>query len=876
MVSKPHTLDAASVCEALGVDARRGLSNNRVRTLQEQHGLNQISEQRKKPAWRVLLEQFADPVIYVLGSAIVLALLFGEFAEALAVSVVILITVGIGFAMELQAVRSMESLKQMSQVISQVLRNGKITAVTAEQLVPGDILLLREGDLVTADGRLLEADNLRIDESLLTGESFEAAKITAPVAGETMPADQANMVFKGTLVNSGYGKAVLTATGESTLMGHIQKSAFEEEKERTPLEKRLAKLSGILIGLTLFLVLVIGGIGILQGRDLVLMIKTVIALAVAAIPEGLPIVATIALAHGMLKLARKKVLIKKLEAVQSLGEMGILCTDKTGTLTENKMSVHQALWSHGKWQGEDLAIASEENRELRRILELGVLCSNVRLENGEASGDPLELALVDFAIAAGIDPQDLRASFPEKLELPFDQESKMMATVHQADPGHLVCVKGAFETLSEKCTGLSSGQETLPFDRDHWTKLVSDMAAEGLRVLAFAYKETGARLEIDRLKEDLLFAGIVGFIDPARKDVPEVIRTYHSAGIRVVMVTGDHPETARKIASEVGIFDQVEGSPHAIHGKELKRELAQNQGSRLLETLVFARVTPEQKLDLVKFYQKHNHVVGMTGDGINDIPALRRADVGIAMGIRGTEAAREAADVVLKDDRFTSIEMAIRQGRAIFQNIRQFTVYLLSCNLSEILAVAVSFLFYLPSPLLPLQILFLNLVTDVFPALALGVGKGEKGIMEDPPRRSNEPILTGRLWAMTSLYGLVMTAAVVGIAYFGTRNLGLGPAEVNNLGFYTLVYVQLLNVFNVSLGNRSLIRNEVSANPWVWAALLLCVLIMAMAYLIPLTQQTLSLVALSWDEFRWVLVFGSAALVVNQLLKRLLFTSSGH
>ncbi len=876
MVSEPYTMHGASVCEALGVDAQRGLQTNRIRKLQEEHGLNQISEQGRKPAWRVLLEQFADPVIYVLGSAIILALLFGEFVEAMAVAVVILITVGIGFAMELQAVRSMESLKQMSRVISQVLRNGKKTAVTAEQLVPGDILLLREGDLVTADARLLEADNLRIDESLLTGESFEAEKSIHPLSGKVMPADQANMVFKGTLVNSGYGKAVVTATGESTLMGHIQKSALLEDKERTPLEKRLAKLSGMLIGLTLILVLLIGGIGILQGRDAVLMIKTVLALAVAAIPEGLPIVATIALAHGMLKLAEKNVLIKKLEAVQSLGEMGILCTDKTGTLTENKMTVRQALWEQGKWDGEDLTEAAEENEALRRILELGVLCSNVRLENGEASGDPLELALMDFAISAGIDPGSLRADFPERLEIPFDPQSKMMATVHQSGSGHLVCVKGAFETLSEKCSGISSGQRILPFDRETWAKEVNDLAREGLRVLAFAFKETGERLEIEHLREDLLFAGIVGFIDPARKDVPAVIRTYHNAGIRVVMITGDHPETALKIASEVGIFDQAEGSSTAIHGKDLNKELEQDRSSRLLDTLVFARVTPDQKLDLVRFYQKHDHVVGMTGDGINDIPALRKADVGIAMGIRGTEAAREAADVVLKDDRFTSIELAIRQGRAIFQNIRQFTVYLLSCNLSEILAVAISFLMHLPSPLLPLQILFLNLVTDVFPALALGVGKGEKGIMDDPPRRSKEPILTGRLWSMTALYGLIMTLAVVGIAFFASRYLGLGPAKVNNLGFYTLVYVQLLNVFNVSLRNRSLLRNQVSANPWVWAALLLCVLIMAMAYMIPVTQRTLSLVPLTWDDFKWVLIFGSAALAVNQLLKRLLFTSSGH
>ena len=874
MVLNPHTIPGEAVSKRLGVDPKKGLSKGRIRKLRAKYGPNQLAEHKQKPAWRILLEQFADPVIYVLGIAILLALIFGEFMEGLAVLVVILVTVAIGFSMEYQALRSMESLRKISQVVSRVLRGGKHELITADRIVPGDILILQEGDLITADARLLECDNLRIDESILTGESFEVEKDTLALPIKTQLADQKNMVFNGTLVNSGYGKAVVTSISDATQMGQIQRSAALEKKERTPLEKKLSRLSGILIWLTLFLALLIGTLGVLQGRDTVLMIKTGIALAVAAIPEGLPIVATIALAHGMLRLARKNVLIKKLEAVQSLGEMGILCTDKTGTLTENKMSVSQALWVKGQWKGEELVRESGKETELRRMIEHGVLCSNVRIENGEVFGDPIELALIDFARSAGIDPLELRSRFPEKLEVPFDSETKMMATAHQTTPGHLICVKGAFENVIEKCVGTLSDGALKTLDKAKWSAAVSTMASQGLRILAFAFKETGPELKIDEICEELYFSGIVGFIDPPRRDVSDVIKIYHKAGIRVVMVTGDHLETAKKIAEEVGIFDIDDGSELALHGKDLDSGMRQEEDPQLLNTLVFARVTPHQKLDLVKFYQKNNHVVGMTGDGINDIPALKKADVGIAMGIRGTEAARECADVVLKDDRFTSIEMAIRQGRAIFENIRQFTVYLLSCNLAEILAVAISFFLFLPLPLLPLQILFLNLVTDVFPALALGVGKAERDIMNDPPRKSNEPIMTARHWSMTALYGITMTAGVLGISFFSQTQLQLEPDQINNLGFYTLVLVQILNVFNMPLRNGSFFRNQVTSNPWVWLAILTCTLIMVGAYYLPIMQKALSLVPMGWDQFRWVLIFGLATLALTQFLKRLVFRSS--
>lgn len=876
MIVKPYSLPPETVCEQLGTNLKQGLREDQVSQLRRKYGRNIFAGQQAKSAWRILLEQFLDPVIYVLGAAIVIAMFFQEYLEAFAVLLVILLTAFIGFAMELQAVRSMESLRNLSQAISLVLRDGLRTLLTADEIVPGDILLLQEGDLVTADGRLFYTDNLSVNESILTGESFPVTKSTGVLPEKTELPDRLNMVYKGTLINRGYARALVTATGEDAEIGRIQTRAISEEKGRTPLEKRLASLSRTLIWFTLILTFLIGSLGYLQGRDLLLMVKTAIALAVAAIPEGLPIVATIALARGMLRLANKNVLIKRLEVVQSLGEMGILCTDKTGTLTENNMEVNRVVWHNGSWPLENAEEREAIDPQLQRIMEMSLLCSNVRKAEDAVYGDALELALFRFASTTGLQIEELRQKYPERVEVPFDSETKMMATIHGHGERNLVYVKGAFESVIANCISIETSTGPKSLDREYWTKKVDELASQGLRVLAFAYKQTQGPIDVKHVFEQLRFVGVTAFLDPARKDASQVVKTYRNAGIQVVMVTGDHVETAKKIALDIGLYDEDQEVHLAVPGGDLKQALQGPEAEALLQARVFARVSPEQKLELVNFYQKHNFVVGMTGDGINDVPALKKADVGIAMGIRGTEAAREVADVVLKDDQFASIGMAIRQGRTIFENIRQFTIYLMSSNLAEITAVALSFLLHLPSPLLPLQILFMNLVTDVFPALALGVGKSEEGIMQLPPRKSDEPIMTRQLWALTAMFGLTMSFTVIGVCYFAEAFLGLGPKEINNLGFYTLIFVHLVNVFNLSLRNPSFLRNKIIKNPWVWAALLLSVLIMIAAYLFPIMNRMLSLVPVTWDQFRWVILFGLAALFISQLLKKVLFSNLSY
>tara|TARA_B100000949_G_C14288205_1_gene455546 strand:+ start:4361 stop:6631 length:2271 start_codon:yes stop_codon:yes gene_type:complete len=740
--------------------------------------------------------------------------------------------------------------------------------------VPGDIILLNPGDIVPADARLVEVDNLTVKESALTGESIPVAKSTDILPHETPVSDQNNMLFRGTMVVTGSCRAIVTSTGKDTQLGKIQQMGIDAGKESTPLEKKLNQLSKRLIKLVLFFAVLIVAAGYIQGKDLLLMIETGVALAVAAIPEGLPIVATVALAQGMLKLAKKKVVIKKMEAVQTMGATTIICTDKTGTLTEDKMKVHTLVFKDNSlsdmYQTDGTSLkALKKNSVFDEMMMAGVLCNNVDPTSVEKRGDSIELALMDFAKYSGYDPGAIKNDNPEILELPFDAERKLMATVH-IDKGHFnVYVKGAFENLIAACDRIMGAKGPVSFDnKNEWGKRVDELASQGLRTLAFAHKKTKNRPDKETLLQELTFLGVMGFIDPAREDVKATIDIYKKAGIKVVMITGDHPGTSKKNAEEVGLVE-INASPGAVlRGIDLEKDDYDTDNSaKLLNAVVFARVSPEQKLNLVKFYQGNNHIVGMIGDGINDVPALKKANIGIAMGIRGTEATREAADVILKNDRFTAIEMAIRQGRVIFQNIRQFVVYLLSCNLAEIISVAIAALFNLTSPLLPLQILFLNLVTDIFPALALGLGKGESDIMEQPPQNPKEPIMNRIDWYETIAYGLCISAAVLGMVVYSNYVLRLPVENTNNMAFYTLVLAQLLNVFNMPKSRESFFKNEVTANPWVWGALVLSLVIAFGVGFIAPAAEVLYLRPLSLDQLGIVVLFALGSLLGAQLIK---------
>ncbi len=870
----PHAQDAAAVLAALDSDPGQGLSEAEAARRRRRYGPNLLRHRRPASPWRILLNQFESMVVWLLAAAAALSLLLGDIEEGVAILIVLALNTAIGFFTELKAVRSVEALRQVARVATTLRRDGAVRAVPAESLVPGDIVIVEGGDIVTADLRLIAASRVQADESLLTGESTPVAKDPAPVAAAAPLAERTPLLFKGTVITRGSGEAVVLATGMETELGRIADLAAEAEPEQSPLERRLARLGGQLIWLTLGVVTVIGGFGFASGAPPLLMLEAGVALAVAAIPEGLPIVATLALARGMWRMARKNALVERLGAVETLGATTVIVADKTGTLTENRMAVARLVLPSGAW--EPGAAASPEVVE---ALTVAVLCNDATLStagNGAetATGDPTEIALLRAGAAAGIEREALLATRPEVREEAFDPDTKMMATVHRRNGGFIHAIKGAPEAVVARATLVrapGNGTEILDeAGRGRWLDEAARLAADGQRVLALASKET-ADATADPYAE-LTLLGLVGLLDPPRADVPAAIADCLAAGIRVVMLTGDHAATARAIGRRVGLPDG-----EVVEGGALRppSELDAAARERLAAVPVLARMSPAQKLDLVALYQQRGEIVAMTGDGVNDAPALKKADIGVAMGLRGTQVAREAADMVLADDAFPTIVAAVREGRVIFDNIRRFVVYLLSCNLSEILVVGVAVLAGLPLPILPLQILFLNLVTDVFPAFSLAAGEGEAGVMARPPRDPAEPILARRHWVFIGGYGLLVTVATLAALAIARDILLLAEREAVTISFLTLAFAQLWHVFNMRGARSPILANEVTANPFVWGALALCTALLLGAVHIPLVADVLKLVPPDRAGWAVVLCMSLAPLLLGQLGKAAL-RGHGH
>jgi Ca2+-transporting ATPase len=665
------------------------------------------------------------------------------------------------------------------------------------------------------------------------------------------------MFFKGTAVTRGSGEGIVVGTGMNTELGRISELVEEAEPESTPLEKRLDTLGQRLAWVTLAIAGGLVVLGIVGGRELYLVIETAIALAVATVPEGLPIVATVALARGMWRMARRHALVERLSAVETLGSTSVILTDKTGTLTENRMTVTRILYGSRAVDvtGTGLATVGELVRDtvrvepgdepaLREALEVGALCSNASLgeseSNGEvtAVGDPTEVALLVVAAKAGIHRERLVADLPEVREEAFDPGTQMMATVHGSGGELRVAVKGAPEAVLDACATVREGEVNVDLDeatRARWEDMNDTLAADGLRVIALATKRVA---DPDAPPyAGLTLLGFLGLQDPPREGVREALDACRDAGIRVVMVTGDQAPTAASIAETLGLVEAGTTSETLVNCRSLASLETANEEERerYLRARIFARATPEQKLELIGIYQQEGAVVAMTGDGVNDAPALKRADIGVAMGRRGTQVARETADVVLQDDAFATIVAAVEQGRAIFQNIRKFVLYLISCNVSEVLVVALAWIAGAPLPILPLQILFLNLVTDVFPALAVGVSEGDPSLMERPPREATEPVLTRAHWWRIGGYGALITLAVLGAMTIALIGLDMDTRRAVTVSFLTLALSQLWHVFNMREPEAGWIRNEITRNPWVWGALALCVaLLLAAVYLPPL------------------------------------------
>lgn len=843
---------AKSVSETLAAiksRAETGLSQAEASRRLKQIGENLLHETKRKSVWRIILDQFKELMILLLFAAAFLSFIFGEWIQGFAIIAAIIINAVIGFFTEFSAIKSISKLTEMGETASTLLRDGKKTSISAEKLVPGDIILLESGDVVSADLRVIESDRLQADESALTGESVPVDKQTEPLPGDTDLAERTNLLHKGTVITRGNGKAVVVSTGMATEIGRISKMASESEGERTPLEKRLNKLANSLIWITIGISVLVGIIGTLAHDDLFLIIETAIALAIAAIPEGLPIVATVALAQGMWHMAQRNALTKHLAAVETLGSTTIICTDKTGTLTENRMTLVNILFTdhtlhvtgeglspEGVFCRDKQTVDIGSHSRLDTMLRIGVLCNTALLpDNLETQqpfkGEPLEIALLVAAKKAGINEESLRQNYPEIRAVPFESNTKMMATFHQTDQGIDVAVKGAPEAVFTACDTIETENGVTPIT-DELKKLITDksndLAQQGLRLLAFARKTVSS--ESAAPYSDLTFVAVAGFLDPPRHEVKDAIIECKQAGIRIVMVTGDRADTAAYIGREVGLIEN-HGEEKVVKGSALDTDNGKRRG--LFEASIFYRVTPEQKMKLITFYQHHGMVVAMTGDGINDAPALKKADIGIAMGKRGTQVAKDVADMVLLDDRFATIVTAVRYGRIIFNNIRKFILYLLPCHVGEIIAVTSAFALNTPLPVLPLQILFLNIVTDVFPALSVGVGKGDNRVMTDTPRKPDEPVLKPGHWLFIVTYGILIAIPVMINLSLALYWLDLNETTAVSISFLTLGLASILHVFNVRDRKSAILNNDIVKNKLVWGSLLLCTGLLALCIYTP-------------------------------------------
>ncbi len=870
---------AEEVEKEFSTDFKKGLSPETAADRLKEYGPNKIEHKSSISPWKIFFRQFQNVIVLLLILASAISFSIGDIIEGIAVVVVILLNALFGFVTEYRAEKSVEALQKMITPTAKVLRGGELSQIEAVDLVPGDVIILEEGDRITADGRLFEAHNLAADEAMLTGESKAVNKHTRTIASDKKVgmADRKNMVFMGTAITRGNGKAVVTGTGHTTQIGYISTMLHETEDESTPLEERLQKMGHFLIILTFIVTAIVAVTGIISGRPIIEMLKTAIALAIAAVPEGLPAVATITLAIGMKRMAQKHALVKSLPAVETLGSTTVICTDKTGTLTENQMTVQEiyipgreisitgtGYAPEGKFQEEGAEVSPSQDDELSLFLKAGCLCSNAVLTHDEKTGwgmigDPTEGALVTAAKKAGMDKEELEESGYERIdELPFDSDTKFMAVLNNLPNSEAaVFLKGAPDIVLDMCEKVSiNGSETdlTQEQKEKYLQKNNHLAQKGLRILAIAHKK-GVRkaAEIEKeIDQGMVFLGFAGILDPPRPDVAQAIEEAQTAGIRTIMITGDQRDTAMAIAKSIGLRGAQE---EAITGTELDEFSIDELAERLRHNPIFARVSPKNKLDIVDALNKNNEITAMTGDGVNDAPALKKADIGISMGRRGTTVAQEASDMVLLDDRFPTIVEAVRQGRVIFDNIQKFIHYLFSCNLSEIMLIFVSILLGVPTPLIALQILWLNLVTDVFPALAMAWETPEAGTMTRPPRDPGKAIITNRHKIRIAFQGAILTMGPL-FAYLLTLNNGFSLLESRTTGFMTLALVQLFHVFNVRRKNGLGFDRTVFRNVYLWGAFVFTLGLQFFAVYSPFMQTILHTTAIS--PGMWLVVLGGS------------------
>ncbi len=847
-----------------------GLTTREAEILLKKHGPNEITSEEGTSIIRLFFSQFKDFIVLVLLVATSISLFIGEIADAITIGIIILMNGILGFIQEYRTEKSLEALKQLSAPSAHVIRDGRELTIPAKEVVPGDILLLEAGDRIAADCVLLKGVSVQINESMLSGESIPVEKLPIDeklINKETPPAK--NTLYMGTTMTMGRASALVIRTGMDTEMGNIANLIQDIERNPTPLQKKLDRIGKELVGISLIICALITLAGIYHGETIYNMILAGVSLAVAAIPEGLPAIVTVSLAVGVQRMLKRNALIRKLTAVETLGSTNIICTDKTGTLTQNKMTVKKIYtdekiidvmdWDEkeGIFKINGKVIDKESNSSLRMLLKVGALCNNAGKRDGNVYGDPTEVAILEASIK-GDAYEDSLNRYKRVHELPFDSERKCMSVICKdtRGKGYLVFVKGAPDKIMYKCTKLIKDGQIIPFDnvqRRNIQRANEKMAGEALRVLAFAYKKLDHipyNLSNSNIEQNLVFIGLQGMIDPPRPEVYNAIQSCHRAGIRPVMITGDHRNTAIAIAKELNIFKNTDD---ALTGDDLDKMSDDELKSRVDNVTVFARVSPNHKLRIVRAYKQRGNVVAMTGDGVNDAPALKEADIGIAMGKSGTDVAKEASSMILLDDNFSTIVAAIEEGRIIYDNIRKSIRYLLSCNLGEMIMMAIAAVFAMPLPLVPIQILWVNLVTDGFPALALSVDPPEDDIMMEPPRKSGTGIFADGLGTHILFSGALIGLSAIA-AFSIILNLTGDVGRARTTAFVTMILTELLYSFESRSERKNVFDIDFFRNPHLIVANLLSLLLTLMVIYTPRLSKIFKTFPLEAND--WMIAIG--------------------
>ncbi len=875
----------------LDTNPDQGLSPAAVKIRLESYGFNELPEPKPPSSFKLFLNQFSSFIVWILIIAAVIAGILGEWIDAIAILVIVILNAIIGFVQEINAERSLAALKKLATPTCKVIRDGVLQTVLSREIVPGDLILLEAGDLIPADGRVIQSVQLSTQEASLTGESLSIHKMTDPLAKSELPiGDRKNMAFMGTVVLSGKGHMIVTTTGLNTELGKIASLLSEHKEEQTPLQIRLAGLGRRLVFLCLGIVAIVFILGIVQGNSFLNILLIATSLAVAAVPEGLPAIVTISLAIGVRKMAKRKALIRHLPSVETLGCASVICTDKTGTLTKNEMSVRK-IWVNqeqidvsgvGYTPVGDFALRSQtisptDFPELKRLLETGILCNSANLTHTEQgwqiTGDPTEGALIVAAEKGGIKKKELEATNPLLGEIPFDSERKRMSVLRQTSDGNILFVKGAPDLILDRCQTILLKNGKVPLTSLLKQEILNsnhDFAAGALRVLAMAYRDIESDKSIEEsMENNLTFVGLVAMMDPPREEAKQAVQTCMKAGILPVMITGDHKDTAEAIAKELGLM--TEGNL-AISGVELQQMSDEQLKKSLRDIRIYARVSAEHKLRIVRMWRSLGEIVAVTGDGVNDAPAIKEGDIGIAMGIKGTDVTKEAADMVITDDNFASIVNAVEEGRGIYDNIIKFVNYLLSSNIAELMVIfagmAIGFKDPSGNPFVSLsavQLLLLNLVTDGFPAIALGMDPVDPKAMERLPRKSSEPILSPRFSVQLVLISSTIAAGTLIACHFGLRT---SAVLAQTMAFTTLVVLELVRVQMV----RSQYHIGFFSNKWIVGALVSSLLVQLMIVYLPPLQKVFGTVGLGLTEWGVIAIVafgvGMGGYVINRIFRK--------